>query len=205
MGPRVQPESFATRAPHGQMTVEEFLAFTDTRPDGERWELIEGVPVLQQSPSKAHQIIASNIASLLRSEKRRRRARWLPLLGVGTLVPISPRSLPEPDVMVLQNTSDADPYGNTTEDALVLFEILSRSNSKRDQAWRRHVYASVPNCQHYVTVHQRRLEVLRYDRANGWEPVKLTKADATLELPALGAHLPLAEIYADTPPGEPSV
>ena len=28
-----------------QMTIEEFLAFTDTRPQEEHWELIEGVPV----------------------------------------------------------------------------------------------------------------------------------------------------------------
>ena len=28
------------------MTVEEFLGFTATRTDDERWELIEGVPVL---------------------------------------------------------------------------------------------------------------------------------------------------------------
>jgi hypothetical protein len=28
--------------PEQQLTIEEFLAFTDTRPDGERRELIEG-------------------------------------------------------------------------------------------------------------------------------------------------------------------
>jgi hypothetical protein len=27
-------------APEQQMTIEEFLAFTDTRPEEERWELI---------------------------------------------------------------------------------------------------------------------------------------------------------------------
>jgi hypothetical protein len=37
-------------APEQQMTIEEFLAFTDTRPEEERWELIEGVPVLNPSP-----------------------------------------------------------------------------------------------------------------------------------------------------------
>jgi hypothetical protein len=30
----------------GPMTVEEFYAFTDTRPDEEKWELIDGEPVL---------------------------------------------------------------------------------------------------------------------------------------------------------------
>ena len=38
-----------------------------------------------------------------------------------------------------------------------------------------------------------------YDRATAWQAAKLTEIDATLPLPALGAELPLAEIYADTP------
>jgi hypothetical protein len=37
-------------APEQQMTIEEFLAFTDTRPEEERWELVEGVAVLNPSP-----------------------------------------------------------------------------------------------------------------------------------------------------------
>ena len=35
-------------------TIEEFLAFTATRPQEERWELIEGVPVLNPSPIQTH-------------------------------------------------------------------------------------------------------------------------------------------------------
>ena len=56
-----------------------------------------------------------------------------------------------------------------TEDALVLFEVLSRSNTKADQAWRRKVYASVPNCQHYVTVSLKAVEVDAYDRDSRWK------------------------------------
>jgi Uma2 family endonuclease len=37
-----------------QMTVEQFLAFADTKPDGETWELIEGVPVIGPSPNDWH-------------------------------------------------------------------------------------------------------------------------------------------------------
>ncbi len=73
------------------------------------------------------------------------------MLGIGTRVPISPRSLPQPDVFVKDSPLAGLP---TTDDALVLFEVISKSNSKADQAWRRRVYASVPNCQHYVTVSQ---------------------------------------------------
>ena len=135
------------------MTVEEFLAFTETRPDEERWELIEGRPVLQASPTKSHQIIANNIVRLaVVLEAQTKRATWVPLHGVGTIVPVSPNSLPQPDVMVLENALAGDDFSNFTDDALVLFEVISRSNTGADQAWRRRVYASIPNCQHYVTV-----------------------------------------------------
>ena len=37
-----------------QMTIEAFLAFYDTRPDGEKWELIDGFPVMSASPTQWH-------------------------------------------------------------------------------------------------------------------------------------------------------
>ena len=200
MSPRAHHLDPSIPTPRDQMTVEEFLGFTEARPAGEWWELIEGIAVLQHSPSKAHQIIAGNVVLLLQLERRRLAASWLPLLGVGTVVPISPRSLPRPDVFVLQHPDQGEAaYENTTRDGIVLFEVLPRSNGPKDQAWRRRVYASIPNCQHYVTIHQRRIEVVRHDRASGWDGTKLKTIDTTLTLPALGSELPLAEIYADTP------
>jgi hypothetical protein len=35
----------------GPMRVEEFYAFTATRPDEEKWELIDGEPLLNPTPS----------------------------------------------------------------------------------------------------------------------------------------------------------
>jgi hypothetical protein len=48
-------------APDEQMTIEEFLAFADSRPDGERWELIEGVAIISPSPVEHRQVIVLNI------------------------------------------------------------------------------------------------------------------------------------------------
>ena len=186
-------------APHDQMTVEEFLAFTATRPDEERWELIEGVPVMNASPVEFHQVVASNIVTFLMIEKRRRGASWLPLLGVGTRVPVSPNSLPQPDVFVKAGPATDR---SETDDAMVLFEVLSRSNTKADQAWRRRVYASIPNCQHYVTVSLKAAEVVAYDRGTGWSERKAKGLAATLDLPALGVTLPLEDVYRYTPVGQ---
>jgi Uma2 family endonuclease len=186
-------------APHQQMTVEEFLAFTDTRPDDERWELIEGVPVLNASPTDFHQVICGNILSYLLVHKAAHHSSWLPVLGIGTRVPASPQSLPQPDVFVLEGAPTGRPE---TEDALVLFEVLSKSNTKADQLWRRRVYASIPNCQHYVTVSLKRAEMVAYDRASGWEPRKALGLTASLELASLGVTLPLASAYRYTPIGQ---
>jgi Uma2 family endonuclease len=185
-------------APADQMTIEEFLGFTATRPDEERWELIEGVPVLSPSPVEFHQVIASNIVTFLMNAKRRTNASWLPMLGVGTRVPVSPNSLPQPDVFVKDGPATDKPE---TTDALVLFEVLSPSNTKSDQAWRRKVYASIPNCQHYVTVSLKGIEVTVYDRTNGWKARRESALDAHLDLPSLGVSMPLADIYRYVPMG----
>jgi Uma2 family endonuclease len=185
-------------APEQQMTIEEFLAFTHTRPEEERWELIEGVPVLNPSPIGYHQIVVTNISGFLWRFKAERKPVWLALIGTGTRVPASAHSLPQPDVMV----KERPPTGSAvSDDGLVLFEVLSKSNNKADQAWRRRVYASVPNCQHYVTVSLKTVEIVAYDRSTDWQARALTQLDQALELPALGVAIPLADIYRWTPLG----
>lgn len=182
-----------------KMTIEEFLAFTDTRPQEEHWELIEGMPVLGPSPTDYHQIVVSNITAFLVNAKAARNASSYPMIGTGTKVPASEKSLPEPDVMVKEHP----PTGTrASDDALVLFEVLSPGNAKADQAWRRQVYASVPNCQHYVTVSLKAVEVAAYDRADGWKGRKLVSLAEALGLPSLGLSLPLADIYRWTPLGQ---
>jgi Uma2 family endonuclease len=185
-------------APEEHLTVEEFLAFTATRPDEERWELIEGVAIMNPSPVEHHQVVVTNIVTRLMAHKQKTGAHWLPMLGVGTRVPVSPRSLPQPDVFVKEGPATDQPV---TEDALVLFEVLSRSNTAADQAWRRKVYASVPNCRHYVTVSLKDVQVDAYDRAAAWKRRRLTSLADALALPALGVSMPLADIYRWTPLG----
>ena len=91
--------------PEQQLTIEEFLAFTETRPQEERWELIEGVAVMNPSPVEHHQVVVTNIATYLMAHKQRTGASWLPLLGVGTRVPVSPHSLPQPDLFVKEGAA----------------------------------------------------------------------------------------------------
>ena len=67
----------------GPMTLEEFYAFTDARPDEEKWELIDGEPVLNASPSDFHQLILSNIVVALAHSGAAAFRRWKAIPGIG--------------------------------------------------------------------------------------------------------------------------
>jgi hypothetical protein len=51
----------------GNIDVDEFMAFLETRPKGERWDLIEGVAVMMSPATLAHRRITINLCNLLNS------------------------------------------------------------------------------------------------------------------------------------------
>ena len=189
-----------TAIPRDPMTIEEFLAFADAQPDGEKWELIEGIAVLSPSPSDFHQIIVKNVIFALELWCLEHDASWIVLPGVGTRVPVSPNSLPVPDVMVKED----EPTGaHVSNDGLVLFEVLSPSNRKKDRDWRLSVYSSVPNCRHYVTIEQKRVEAVVRDRESGWKARTFKSLDDVVQLSALGdLSIGLVDVYRRTPLGQ---
>ncbi len=49
------------RPAHDRMTVASFLDWATRRPEGERWELIEGEPVPARGPTPAHAMAAESV------------------------------------------------------------------------------------------------------------------------------------------------
>jgi Uma2 family endonuclease len=179
----------------GPMTVEDFYAFTDTRPDEEKWELIDGEPILNASPAILHQQILANILYVLAREQRQ--LSWTAIPGIGAM--ISDISRPEPDVMVLpKGFSSSDRLQRHTGEAIVLFEIMSPSTSGRDLKWKRAAYAGMPALTHYVVVAQDSVEVVVFARRVGFDEQRLRSLGDGLELDSLDVSLPLDEIYRDT-------
>ena len=181
----------------GPMTVEEYFAFTDTRPDNEKWELIDGEPILNASPSRLHQITFLNLAYLLGALQRERRQSWEASPGIG--VRVSDVSLPEPDFFIVPaGAARHDPYGRETSNVIATFEILSPSTADRDLRWKRTAYTSLPTLAHYVVIAQDTVDVVVFARDNGFAARHIRSLGDSMELPALGISLPLAEIYRDT-------
>jgi Uma2 family endonuclease len=181
----------------GPMTVEEYFAFTQTRPDNEKWELIDGEPILNASPSNLHQTILFNLAVLLGSIQRQQSQSWEASPGIG--VKVSDTSLPEPDVFIRPaGTARREPYSRETRDVLVAFEILSPSTAERDLRWKRTAYTSLPSITHYIIIAQDAVDVVVFAREAGFTERHFRSLDDSVKLPGLGISLPLAEIYRDT-------
>jgi Uma2 family endonuclease len=177
----------------GPMRVEEFYAFTDTRPDEEKWELIDGEPLLNPTPSYLHQKIVLNLLVLLDAAARRSRGGWEVLPGLG--VRLSDTSVPVPDALI---RPDKFIDGRDCGDMIIAFEVLSPSAAKRDLRWKRTAYASLPTLRQYVVVAQDATDILSFDRdagAGAFSERRFTRGDEELDLPAIGVRASLSEIY----------
>ena len=181
----------------GPMTVEEFYAFTDKRPDNEKWELIDGEPILNASPSHLHQIILKNLIVILSAIERREPQSWEAIPGVG--VRVSETSLPEPDVLIVPaGAIQQQPLSRQTHSAVATFEILSPSTEQRDLQWKRAAYSGLASLRYYVVIAQDAAEVVVFAREESFRERRFRSVAATIELPSLAIILPLSEIYRDT-------
>jgi Uma2 family endonuclease len=181
----------------GPMTVGEFYAFTDTRPDEEKWELIDGEPILNAAPSPLHQWIVRNVILALGFRERELNAPWavLPELGVR----VSDKDRPEPDVLVIPSDHRTlDPRARDASAVIVAFEVLSPSTEGRDLRWKRAAYTSLPSLTHYIVIAQDAVEVIVFARDDDFAEQRIRSLDKTIELRSLGVSLPVAEIYRDT-------
>jgi Uma2 family endonuclease len=187
----------------GPMTIDEFYEFTDRRPDEEKWELIDGEPILNAAPSRLHQGIVKNVLFALTLRERELSAAWEVLPGLG--VRVSETNRPEPDVIVLPRMSaSTDLASRDRSDVLVAFEVLSPSTKDRDLRWKRTAYTSLASLTHYVVIAQDAVEAVVFARDNEFAEKRLRSLNDSVDVPALGISLPLAEIYRGTSLGDAS-
>jgi Uma2 family endonuclease len=180
----------------GPMTVKEFYAFTDTRPDDEKWELIEGEPILNAAPSDVHQWIVKNVVLALGNRERELNAPWAVLPGLG--VRVSDKDRPEPDVLVIPSEHRRPDRRRDRSDVIVAFEVLSPSTEGRDLRWKRTAYTSLSSLTHYIAISQDAVDVVVFAREDDFAEKRIRSLDKAIEPRSLGISLPVAEIYRDT-------
>jgi Uma2 family endonuclease len=182
-----------------QMSIELFRAFYATRPDEERWQLIDGVATMMTPPTVAHQCIATNLQLLLHHalEAHAPTLSALQRLGVN-LGPSIEHYDPEPDLAIIDAVASQDPDRRYVDRFYLAAEIVAAS----DQVWvekKREIYKLHETCSCILIVRQDRFDVrvdLRTDA--GWTEQVLTKPDDLLVLAEFGLRCKLSDLYRGT-------
>jgi Uma2 family endonuclease len=202
----------ASRPRYAPLSVEAFRNWAASRPDEERWELIDGVPMMMAPPTRDHQRIASNLERLLNDaiermpEKKTLRVAAYQRIGLN-LRPFVQDYDPEPDVAVVEVARGADP--RYADRFYLAAEVVSPSDLPMIDG-KREVYKRHPDCDCVLVIRQDRYEVQSDLRApDGWVRVTLNSPDDELVLPTFWLRCALGDIYKgtigprDAPPAEP--
>lgn len=175
-------------------TLDEFLEWE--RRQEERWEFSNGQPRLMAGGTGDHAQIAANILIALGP-----RLRGSGCQVIGSDLKLLVRAMGKsfyPDVMVRCGR----PVGqdDTVEDPVVLFEVLSKGTAEYDLTTKRKAYQTIPTLRMFAFVSQLRPHVLLSfrDEAGRWDDVEVEGLGGVLRLDAIGAELPLAELYENT-------
>ncbi len=180
----------------GNMDVDEFMAFLETRPKGEHWDLIEGIAVMMAPPSYAHQRIASNLCNLLNSAFAARHLDLFAYFDVGVRTPGVRNFQPQPDVAVVPGVSGYDLY---SERFRLVAEVLSPSNTRQEIDLKLRRYCEAPENLYVVVIEPREFLVEIHAKSRDWQTVILRRPDDPIEMPEFGLRCSVADLYRGTP------
>ncbi len=180
----------------GTMDAHEFMAFMETRPKGEHWDLIEGVAVMMAPVSYLHQRVASNFRDLLNSSFVAQRLDLYAFGDVGVRSPGLLNFQPEPDVVVASGIVGDYFYSESFQLAA---EVLSPSNTRTEIDLKTRRYCEAPSNLYAVVIDPQKYMVEIYAKSRKWEPVVLTSSDDVIDMPEFGLRCVVADLYRGTP------
>ena len=180
----------------GRMTVEGFLDWLETRPETERWELIEGEPVRSMAPETVRHVrLKRNVAESLRAALT---AKGLPCeaLGDGVAVRAADGSLFQPDAVVTCAEA-VDPDSIEVPEPVIVVEVLSPSTRSRDFTTKMRSYFALPSVQHYLLIEPRKRLVVHMVRNAAGRIETAFRTEGRLDLDPPGVALSIEDVYAD--------
>ena len=184
--------------PSGLWTADQFLDFYMTRPGEERWQLLDGLPMMMTPPNKVHQRLARNLERLLDDALSSSRPELLTYREIGVRIPGVRDFNPEPDLAVLLGDATYTYYDDRF---FLIAEVISPSNTAEMIERKLTLYQSHPDNLYCLTIDQDSVRVSLYARETGWAPVDFNSLDDVLRLQAFGFEAKVAEIYKGTPLG----
>lgn len=178
--------------------MRQFHAFRDSRPEEEKWELIDGVPMMMPPPTLIHQRIARNLETLLNAHLQAKKPEWQADREVGVWLKGDEKYNPEPDVTVIDT---AIAVGQIyVRRFYFVAEVLSESDKKDVLAAKLGYYEGHEHNHCVLFVRQDRVDADQHDRKSGsWRHRRLDDAQAPLTFPEIGTIGRLGELYKFTP------
>jgi Uma2 family endonuclease len=180
----------------GTMDVDEFMAFLETRPHGERWDLIEGAAVMMAPASYAHQRITYNLCALLNGAFAAQRRDLFAYFDAGVRSPGVRNFQPQPDVAVVPGVAGYELY---SERFHLVAEVLSPTNTRAEIDLKLRRYREAPENLYALVIEPREFRVDIYAKSRNWKPTALTGADDQIEMPEFGLTFRLVDLYRGTP------
>lgn len=187
----------AGESTHWRLDMETFHGFRDDRPKEEKWELIDGRPVMMPPPSLVHQRISGNLERLLNDRLAVVHPTWRADREIGLSIPQDQNFNLEPDVTVID--TDVEMRQLYAERFYFVAEVLSGS----DKPWV--LRAKLEYCQRHALclavlfVRQDQIAAEFYARGRSWAKVDWINPLTRLDFPAIGDIGPLSDLYRFTP------
>ena len=180
----------------GSMDFEEFEAFLKTRPDEERWHLVEGIAVMMAPPTLAHQRIAGNFCELLNRSFAAKHPDLYAYHEIAVRVPGVLNFQPEPDVVVAPGISGHQLY---PERFYLVAEVLSPSNTRAEIDLKLRRYRESPDNLYTLVIDPHEFFIEIYAKLRNWQAVTLTLPDSLIELPEFSLSCRVGDLYRGTP------
>lgn len=182
------------------MTAEEFIAWSATWGEGERWELFHGEPVAMAPQRNRHALVKSDIDGELKRAVGEAGVLCT-VLPDGATVRVSAATTYEPDALVVCGPVDLDATG--VADPVIIVEVLSPSTRGLDAGLKLSGYFSLPSLRHYLLVDAVGRRVILHSRTGPDGPIATAIcAEGPLALDPPGLTVDAARFFARLPPAE---
>jgi Uma2 family endonuclease len=182
--------------PSARLSAEEFLDMTRDRPETERWQLIDGEPLLMMNPpSGRHQRIAANLERLLNNALAEYHPEWDAIRELGLMVEERPDFRPVADLVVLPFDLGDQQYFS---EFYLVAEVLSPSNTREMISRKRQLYAESPFCLHVLILRQDEMCCEVWSRSRDWQGQVYRSEGDRIELPEFGFACALSALYRGT-------
>lgn len=175
------------------LSAGEYLAWEETQ--RERHELVEGVPHAMAGASRVHNLLVGNLYALLRPLARARGCR---LYSETVKLRLGESTFYYPDLMLV--CAGDPPHAYYEDQPCLLIEVVSQATEVIDRREKLSRYLGIPSLQGYLLVDSRTRKVEGFlRRGEGWIYALWEGVQGkTIEVPCLGIHISMGQIYEDT-------